>query len=105
GPVAIPTRLIVLFDSSVIIPLLVPRSRSARLLRQLHTSGHRAVIAPEILREVGDKLRGKGPLRRWLGVTDTDVEQFIADLPLLFDLTPGRRQAPGTVPADPRDEH
>ena len=99
-----PTETVVVFDSSVVIPLIVPASRSTRLFRRLRAAGFRVVLSPFIVGEVEQKMRHKVGLRDWLDLSDEEIEGFLNDLPRYFDIVPGKRQAHGAVPADPKDD-
>ena len=96
--------MIVVFDSDVLIPLILPASRSTRLLARLRSAGHKVALAPLILDEVADKLRTSKKLRKWLQLPDKDIEQFLSDLPRLCLLIPGQLTIAGAVPADPKDD-
>lgn len=96
--------MIVVFDSNVLIPLILPASRSTLLMNRLEEAGHKVAAAPAILEEVADKLRTKKTLREWLDLPDKDIEQFINDLPRMLVRTPGLVDAKGAVPDDPKDD-
>jgi putative PIN family toxin of toxin-antitoxin system len=98
------TQPIVVFDSNVLIPLCIPASRSVRLLARLHTAGWAVAASPAILDEVAEKIRTKERLRRWLKLTDADIEEFVTILPSLLRIVPGAVQAKGVVTADPTDD-
>lgn len=102
-----PKRLAVVFDANVLIPLAIPsgKSRSTGLLNRLRAGGHLVAISPELLAEVAEKLRTKRTLRKWLGLSDEEIEEFLRELPKLL----GRRlRKPLTivpvVEADPDDD-
>ena len=100
-----PNPNVVVFYTNVILPLLVPASRSTHLLNRLKTAGWRVAASPQILAEVEDKLRTKESLRKWLDVTDQDIDEFIdEDLPAKMIIVPGQRQVHGVVPADRDDD-
>jgi predicted nucleic acid-binding protein len=96
------------FDSNVLIPLAVPKGRSAstRLLTRLNAAGHRVVMTRPIVDEVAEKLRTKPSVRTWLKLPDADIEQFISDLPAIVgtEPLPGTVTAHGAVQADPKDD-
>lgn len=94
----------VVFDTDVLIPMIIEASRSARLFSRLQAAGHEVVVSPQILDEVGEKLRTKQSLRKWLKLTDDEIETFLSDLPSLCHLVPGLVNAHGAVPADPKDD-
>lgn len=96
--------MIVVFDSSVLIPVSIKASRSARLFWRLLDAGHEVTISPELLDEVTDVIRTKETLREWLQLTDGEIDQFLADLPRYCVLVPGTVEVPGAVPADPNDD-
>ena len=98
------TALTVVFDTNVLIPAIIPASRSIRLFRDLIMAGHRVMATPQIIDEVRDKMTTKESLRTWLGVSDDDIDRFIADLQVLCDILPGHVTADGAVPADPKDD-
>ncbi|MGM0489571.1 MAG: putative toxin-antitoxin system toxin component, PIN family [Planctomycetota bacterium] len=94
-----------MFDTNVLIPLLLPASHSTRLLDRLDRAGWRVALSPQILAEVADRLRHKSALRRWLELPDDDIDEFVGqDLPAKTLAIAGRRQAHGAVPADPKDD-
>src|SRR5947199_9764525 len=98
-----PPSLIVVFDTNVVIPLSIEASRSTRLFSRLTAAGHRVAISPQILAEVGEKMRTRESVRRRLRQTDEEIEGFLRDLPTLIEVTAGLETAVGAVPADPRD--
>ncbi len=55
--------MIVVFDTNVLIPLILEASRSTRLFRRLRTSGHKIATSPEILEEVREKMLTSSTLR------------------------------------------
>jgi len=96
---------VVVFDTNVLIPLLLPASHSTRLLDRLDRAGWRVALSPQILAEVSDKLQHTPALRRWLELSDDEINQFVAqDLPAKTLAIHGRRQAHGACPADPKDD-
>lgn len=101
--------LVLVFDASVIIPLSLPpgRSKASRLLTRLLAAGHVVRVTPQILAEVGEKMRTKKRLRRWLHITDEEIEEFLKDLPTALGAKPlkGTVSTPGAVKADPKDDH
>lgn len=94
----------VVFDTNVLIPLAIPASRSARLFSRLERAGWRVAVSPQILQEVEEKLRTKSELRRWLGLSEQDIEGFVQRLATMCRLVKGIAQAHGAVPADPDDD-
>jgi predicted nucleic acid-binding protein len=62
-------------------------------------------LPPAILQEVREKLETKLSLRRWMGLDDGDISQFVDNvLPALLRMYPGAVNAAGAVPADPDDD-
>jgi putative PIN family toxin of toxin-antitoxin system len=96
--------MIVVFDSDVIIPMILEASRSHRLFLRLDADGHELAISPQIAAEVREKMLTKESLRKWLNRPDTEIYAFLARLPDVFTISPGLRDAPGSVPDDPDDE-
>jgi putative PIN family toxin of toxin-antitoxin system len=96
--------MVVVFDSDVLIPLILPASRSTHLLDRLREASHRVAASPAILDEVSSKLRTKESLRKWLGLSDEEIEEFLAVMPLLLVVVPGIVQIEGAVPDDPDDD-
>jgi putative PIN family toxin of toxin-antitoxin system len=99
-----PSRLVVVFDTSVLIPMLIPASRSARLFSRLLAAGAHVAVTPQILGEIADKLKTKPSLRKWLGVSDDDIQEFLERLTVVCRVISGVVQAHGAVPADPKDD-
>lgn len=96
---------IVVFDSNVLIPLILTASRSTRLFYRLDAAGWQLAATPQLLAEVEDKLRSKKSLRAWLKTTDDDIDDFVnVRLRNMVNMKPGHRQAHGAVPADPKDD-
>jgi putative PIN family toxin of toxin-antitoxin system len=96
--------LVVVFDTSVLITLSIGASRATHLFARLKASGHRVAVSPQILAEVGEKMRSRPSLRKWLRLTDEEIEGFLHSLPKLMDVTAGVETAAGAVPADPKDD-
>ncbi|HEV3345287.1 MAG TPA: putative toxin-antitoxin system toxin component, PIN family [Pirellulales bacterium] len=96
--------MVVVFDSDVLIPLILPASRSTHLLDRLRVAGHRVAASPAILDEVASKLRTKASLRKWLGLADEEIEEFLTLLPVLLVVVPGIVHLEGAVPDDPNDD-
>jgi putative PIN family toxin of toxin-antitoxin system len=95
----------VVFDTSVLIPLILPASRSTRLFLRLEAAGWQVVVSPQILKETREKLKTKRSVRQWLQLSDADIDQFLdVVLPGKTRAVPGVRQAHGAVPADPKDD-
>jgi putative PIN family toxin of toxin-antitoxin system len=61
-------------------------------------------VSPQILAEVGDKMRTRPSLRKWLRLTDEEIEGFLQSLPKLTEVTAGLETAAGAVPTDPKDD-
>jgi putative PIN family toxin of toxin-antitoxin system len=96
--------MIVVFDSDVLIPMIIEASRSAHLFSRLDAAGHQIAVSPQIIEEVAEKLRTKASLRKWLDLSDDRIEQFLDDLPRLCVVVKGILSAPGSVPDDPDDD-
>lgn len=96
--------MIVVFDSSVLVPLILDASHSTALFRRLISAGHLIVASPALFDEVARKLRTKASLRRWLNLPDDQIERFLADLATLLVFVPGALAIPGAVPDDPDDD-
>ena len=114
----------VFFDTSIVIPMIVANSASNRLVARLRAGGHEISISPGVLREARENLGRNSGLRRWLGVDDATIEDFLEKLPIAFDVArgssnsgakspptrttttssrrPGRR---GPTSSSPRDRH
>lgn len=95
---------IVVFDTNVLIPLILPASRSTRLFSRLQTAGWTVALSPQILAEVRDKTRNREPLRRWLKSSEQEIEQFLERLPEAVRVVLGSTVVEGAVPADPKDD-
>ena len=78
-----PTTIVTVFDTNVVIPLSIPsgRSQSTRLLSRLRGAGHVVAISQELLDEVAETMRTKASLRKWLGLSDEEIERFLRRLP------------------------
>jgi putative PIN family toxin of toxin-antitoxin system len=96
--------MVVVFDTDVLIPLILPASRSTRLFSRLTAAGHQLGISPQILEEVQEKMRTSAKLRKWLALPDNDIEKFLKNLPTICVLTPGVLTVHGAVIADPKDD-
>jgi putative PIN family toxin of toxin-antitoxin system len=94
----------VVFDTNVLIPLIIPASRSSHLLSRLVAAGWSLALSPQILAEVRDKMLNREPLRRWLKSSDEEIQEFLAALPAMARMIPGNEKADGAVPADPKDD-
>lgn len=92
------------FDTNVLIPLILHYSRSSRLFSRLRVADWRVVSTPQILAEATEKMRTKRRLRRWLGTSDDRIDRFLGRLPRILQVYPGFRQVHGAVPADPKDD-
>jgi putative PIN family toxin of toxin-antitoxin system len=96
---------IVVWDTSVLIPLILPQSKSSALFSRLDNAGWIIAATPAILQEVRQKLQTKPALRKWLALNDADIAEFVDNvLPALVRLYPGTVTAAGAVPADPDDD-
>jgi putative PIN family toxin of toxin-antitoxin system len=95
----------VVFDSSVLIPLFLPASRSTRLFLRLETAGWHVVVSPQIVDETREKMKTKRSVRQWLKLSESEIDRFLdVVLPGKTRRVAGVRQAPGAVPADPKDD-
>jgi putative PIN family toxin of toxin-antitoxin system len=96
---------VTVWDSSVLIPLILPRSKSSALYARLDDAGWSVAATPAILQEVREKLQTKQTLRNWLALSDEDITEFVDNiLPALVRLYPGVETAAGAVPQDPDDD-
>ena len=96
---------VIVWDSSVLIPLILPRSKSSALYARIDAAGWLIAATPPILEEVRVKLTTKPSLRKWLGLSDEDLAEFVDNLlPSLLRVYPGVVSAAGAVPADPDDD-
>lgn len=92
-------------DSNVLIPLILPRSRSMALFDRLDGAGWSIATTPAILREVREKLATKPSLKKWLSLSDAEITEFVDSiLPTLVRVYPGVLAVPGAVPDDPDDD-
>jgi putative PIN family toxin of toxin-antitoxin system len=96
---------VTVWDTSVLIPLILPRSKSTALFARLDQAGWIIAVTPAILEEVRAKLESKASLRKWLALSDQDIGEFVDNvLPAIVRLYPGTVTAVGAVPADPNDD-
>ena len=96
---------IVVFDSNILIPLILRASQSTRLFFRLQAAGWSVVASPQLLTEVEEKLRTKESLRKWLQLSDDDINQFLrVGLPGMIDRVAGTTETPGAIPSDPDDD-
>lgn len=96
---------VVVFDTNVLIPLILPASLSTRLFSRLRAAGWWVAVSPQILAEVRDKMLTKDSLRQWLRVSDEQIHEFAEKiLPGKTRSIPGIRNAHGAVPRDPKDD-
>jgi len=100
-----PQQLVVVFDTNVLIPLILPASRSVGLFNRLHSAGHRVVLTEPIYDELIEKMLTRQRLRDWMKRTDDEIKQFLADLRTSCYLLPGNRQAHGAVPLYSNTHH
>ncbi len=99
-----PDRLTVVFDANVLIPLILPASRSTRLFLRLLGDGHQVVVSPAILAEVREKMLTKSTLRKWLGVSDEQIHRFVNDLAMICVVVVTPANLPRYVAEDPDDD-
>ncbi len=96
---------VVVFDTNVLIPLLLTASHSTRLFFRLDAAGWEVAATPQLLGEVEHKLRTKESLRAWLKASDDDIEEFInVRLSNMVTMKSGFRQAHGAVKDDRDDD-
>lgn len=96
--------MVVVFDSDVLIPMILPASKSARLFRRLRRTGHTVATSPQILKEVREKLLTDHAIREWLELPDRDLRAYLRDLPRLLRRTRGLVTVRGVVKDDPDDD-
>jgi len=100
-----PEGHVVVFDTNVLIPLLLPASQSTRLFLRLEAAGWRVAASPQILQEVRKKVRTKESVRNWIRLSDEEIEVFLQESLLdMVTLVQGVRHAHGAVLADPADD-
>lgn len=87
----------------MLIPLILPASRSNRLFLRLAAAGHQVATSPQILDEVREKMLTSKKLRKWLALPDTDIERFLKHLATICVVTPGVVTVHGVVADDPDD--
>ena len=96
---------VVVFDTSVLIPLILEASASTRLFLRLQAAGWRVALSRQIIAEARRKMEMKRSVRQWLKVSDEEISRFLDhDLPRKTRSLPGVRQAHGAVPADRSDD-
>jgi len=93
-----PARQVIVFDTNVLIPLCIPASRATRLFSRLQDVNWIVAASVAILDEDAAKMRTKENLRRWLQLSEHEINDFLTSLPLLL------RVVPGAVAADPKDD-
>lgn len=100
-----PNQPVVVFDTNVLIPLIIQVSHSTRLFLRLQAAGWRIAVSPQLMAETRTKMKTKRSVRQWLKMTDQQIDDFLdAALPLMTLEVKGVRQAHGAVPADPKDD-
>ncbi len=97
-------HVVVVFDANVLIPLIVPASRSARIFQRLAAGGHDVVVSTAILAEVREKMLTKKNLRKWLRVSDEEIEAFLEDLVIACTVIVTPSSVQRVVVADPDDD-
>src|SRR5689334_16531776 len=95
---------VVVFDTNVLIPLSIKASRATRIFSRLTAASWSIAASPAMLDEVAEKMRTKDTLRRWLKLSDRDIESFLTLLPVILRMEPGFLVVEGAVPADPKDD-
>jgi len=99
-----PDCLVVVFDTNVLIPLILPASRSTRLFLRLLGDAHQVVVSPAILSEVREKMLTKSTLWKWLGVSDEQIHRFVDDLAMICVVVITPSNVPRYVEDDPDDD-
>jgi uncharacterized protein len=97
--------VVVVFDANAVIPLILPSSRSSRLLARLDAAGHQIAFSPAILDEVRRHMVATPSVRKWLRKTDAEIQSFLDLLPTLGTVTDGNIEVQGVVSDDPDDDH
>lgn len=96
--------MVVVFDSDVLILMVLPASKSTRLFHRLRRAGHTIATSPQILAEVREKLLTDGAVRAWLELPDRDLRAYLRDLPRVLRQTRGLVTVRGAVKDDPDDD-
>lgn len=100
-----PEQPVVVFDTNVIIPLILEASHSTRLFLRLTKAEWRIAASPQLLAETRAKMKTKRSVRQWLKMSEEQINTFLdVTLPGITVEVPGVRQAHGAVPADPKDD-
>ena len=100
-----PQSRVVVFDTNVLIPHILPASLSTRLFDRLEAAGWEVAASPQILDETRDKLLHSQSLRKWLKLSDEDIDEFVlVDLPAKVTPILGYQETAGAVLADPDDD-
>ena len=100
-----PEQPVVVFDTNVIIPLIIEASHSTRLFLRLTAADWRIAVSPQVLAETRAKMKTKRSVRQWLKMSEKQIDTFLdVSLPGMTVEVPGHRQAHGAVPADPKDD-
>jgi putative PIN family toxin of toxin-antitoxin system len=95
----------VLFDTSVVIPMVIDVSLSSRLAERLWEAGGEIILSPGILEETREKLMTSRAVRKWLATEDDDLLAFLDRLRVLCRIAPGILEVQGEVGDDPDDDH
>ena len=96
--------LVVVFDTNVLIPLILPASRSTTIFFRLVDNGHRVVVSPPIIAEAREKMFTKRTLRRWLEASDERINRFLDDLEKTCEIAVIPKDVPRYVEDDPDDD-
>ncbi len=100
-----PEQPVVVFDTNVIIPLILEASHSTRLFLRLTKAEWRIAASPQLLAETRAKMKTKRSVRQWLKMSEEQIDIFLdVTLPGITVEVLGVRQAHGAVPADPKDD-
>lgn len=99
------SKPVVVFDTNVLVLLILEASHSTRLFLRLDAADWEIAASPQILMEAADKLRTKESLRKWLDLPEERIELFLSETIMeMVSEVPGHRQAHGAVPADQKDD-
>ena len=74
-----PEQPVVVFDTNVIIPLIVKASRSTRLFLRLASAEWRIAVSPQLLAETREKMKTKRSVRQWLKMSEEEIDTFLDD--------------------------
>jgi hypothetical protein len=86
-------QFVAVFDTNVLIPLVIPASKSAYLFLRLETAGHAVALSPQIQDEAAEKMRTSSKVRKWLQLSDEEIERFLSRLPVICRMVAGSERA------------